>query len=208
MCYRLHKADSKRARTKWVNDSEMKRKKAKQGEREAKERKRREQESARAARLRARSVSCMEKFADGEALCNVLTMERSMRSLDYLLSTNIRTCMRRRRRHTTEASLFRDTCRARRHEHHRVATSGGVYEIRLRLCATTVDTSTTARVRAHRRSSRLNLRHSPQGDGTFHGTRSTSTEGSVLYRSSVSYKIEQYYDEDCSHIGEVRLVGN
>ena len=57
-------------------------------EREAEERKRREQESAREARLRARSLSCIEKFEDGEALCNVLTMERSMRSLDYLLSTN------------------------------------------------------------------------------------------------------------------------
>eukprot|EP01050_Picozoa_sp_SAG11_P014316 SAG11_NODE_1748_length_4320_cov_19.924899_4_plen_59_part_00 len=30
----------------------------------------------------------MEKFEDGGALCNVLTMERSMHSLDYLLSTN------------------------------------------------------------------------------------------------------------------------
>ena len=81
-----NKADSKGARTRWVN--EMKRKKAEQVEREAEERRRREQESAREARLRARSLSCIEKFEDGEALCNVLTMERSMRSLDYLLSTN------------------------------------------------------------------------------------------------------------------------
>eukprot|EP01050_Picozoa_sp_SAG11_P009193 SAG11_NODE_849_length_6877_cov_15.646946_5_plen_57_part_00 len=40
------------------------------------------------------------------------------------------------------------------------------------------------------------------------GTRSTSTEVSVLYGSSVGYKIEQYYDEDCSYEGVVRLVGN
>ena len=30
----------------------------------------------------------MEKFEDGGALCSVLTMARSKRSLDYLLSTN------------------------------------------------------------------------------------------------------------------------
>ena len=81
-----NKADSKRARTKWVN--EMRRKKREQVEREAEEREKREQDSARVARLRARSVSCMEKFEDGGALHNVLTMERTERSLDYLLYTN------------------------------------------------------------------------------------------------------------------------
>eukprot|EP01050_Picozoa_sp_SAG11_P010886 SAG11_NODE_1116_length_5800_cov_21.451149_4_plen_57_part_00 len=30
----------------------------------------------------------MEKFKDGGALCNVLIMERTKHSLDYLLSTN------------------------------------------------------------------------------------------------------------------------
>eukprot|EP01050_Picozoa_sp_SAG11_P019705 SAG11_NODE_3185_length_2625_cov_1.849960_2_plen_87_part_01 len=66
----------------------MRRKKKEQVERETEEREKREQDSARAARLRARNVSCVEKFEDGGALHNVLTMERTERSLDYLLYTN------------------------------------------------------------------------------------------------------------------------
>eukprot|EP01050_Picozoa_sp_SAG11_P032782 SAG11_NODE_10821_length_803_cov_1.617898_1_plen_143_part_00 len=42
-------------------------------------------------------------------------------------------------------------------------------------------------VRAHRRSSRLKLRVSTGGLNVSRGTRSTSTEASVLYGSSVSY---------------------
>ena len=59
-------------------------------------------------------------------------------------SIPILTYMRRRRRSTTEASLSRGTCRARRREHRRTATSGGVYEIRLRQYTSTAGTSTAS----------------------------------------------------------------